>query len=255
MSWALITGASSGMGLMYAERLASEGNDILLVSNQEEELKRVSADLSDRYSIRAIPLYQDLSETDAADRLFGYCQEHHIEIDILINNAGMFFFKELFSEDINRVETMLRLHITTITRLSILFGNDMKGRRHGNILIVSSLAASLPMPGITVYSASKSYLKSFGRSLYFEMRPYSVGVTTVCPPAVATPLYNISERLMTAGVRCGVIWTPKRLVRRALRAMRHGRRIIRPGLMNIYLPILIALLPKRLVTYLWNKFR
>lgn len=255
MSWALITGASSGMGLIYAERLASEGNDILLVSNQEEELKHVAVDLSGRYGIKAIPLYQDLSETDAADKLYAYCQEHHIEIDILINNAGMFFFKELFPEDINRVETMLRLHITTITRLSILFGNAMKGRRHGNILIVSSMAASLPMPGITVYSATKSYLKSFGRSLYFEMRPYSVGVTTVCPPAVATPLYNISDRLMTAGVRCGVIWTPKRLVRRALRAMRRGRRIIRPGLMNIYLPILIALLPKRLVTCLWNKFR
>ncbi len=167
----------------------------------------------------------------------------------------MFFFKELFPEDINRVETMLRLHITTITRLSILFGNAMKGRRHGNILIVSSMAASLPMPGITVYSATKSYLKSFGRSLYFEMRPYGVGVTTVCPPAVATPLYNISDRLMNIGVLCGVVCTPTRLLRRALRAMSRGRRIIRPGLMNIYLPILIALLPKRLVTYLWNKFR
>ena len=243
------------MGLIYAERLASEGNDILLVSNQEEELKSVAADLSDRYGIKAIPLYQDLSDTDAADKLYAYCQEHHIEIDILINNAGMFFFKELFPEDINRVETMLRLHITTITRLSILFGNAMKGRRHGNILIVSSMAASLPMPGITVYSATKSYLKSFGRSLYFEMRPYDVGVTTVCPPAVATPLYNISDRLMNIGVRCGIILTPKRLVRRSLRAMRHRRRIIHPGLMNIYLPILIALLPKRLVTYLWNKFR
>lgn len=255
MSWALITGASSGMGYVYAERLASEGNDILLVSNQKEELERVAAELSARYYIRTIPLYQDLSETDAADKLFRYCQEHNIEIDILINNAGMFFFKELFPEDINRVETMLRLHITTITRLSILFGNKMKSHRHGNILIVSSMAANIPMPGITVYTATKSYLKSFGRSLYFEMRPYGVGVTTVCPPAVATPLYNISERLMNAGVRCGVIWTPKRLVRRALRAMRHGRRIIRPGLMNIYLPVLIALLPKRLVTYLWNRLR
>ncbi len=255
MSWALITGASSGMGLMYADSLASSGNDILLVSNQEEELRRVAVDLSSKYGVKAIPLYQDLAETDAAQKLISYCNGKDIEVEILINNAGMFFFKELYPSDTHRVETMLQLHISTVTRLSILFGNQMKERGHGHILIVSSLAATLPMPGITIYAASKSYLKSFGCSLYFEMRPYGVSVTTVCPPAVATPLYNLSERLLNIGVRCGVIWTPKRLVRRALRAMRHGRRIIKPGLMNIYLPILIALLPKSLVNYLWNKFK
>lgn len=255
MSWALITGASSGMGLRYADQLASRGNNILLVSNQKEELQKAADDLKSKYGISAVPYYQDLASADAATLLFDFCREQKMEIDILVNNAGMFFFKELFPEDERRIDTMMQLHMTVITKLSLLFGNEMKRRGHGHILIVSSLAAALPMPGITIYAATKAYLKNFGRSLYFEMRPYGVSVTTVCPAAIATPLYNLSEKLLKLGVRTGIIWTPERLVRRAIRAMYHGRRIIRPGLMNIYLPPLIAILPKRLVNHLWQKFK
>lgn len=255
MSWALITGASSGMGLRYADQLASRGNNILLVSNQKEELQKAADDLKSKYGISAVPYYQDLASADAAAQLFDFCREQKMEIDILVNNAGMFFFKELFPEDERRIDTMMQLHMTVITKLSLLFGNEMKRRGHGHILIVSSLAAALPMPGITIYAATKAYLKNFGRSLYFEMRPYGVSVTTVCPAAIATPLYNLSDKLLKLGVRTGIIWTPERLVRRAIRAMYHGRRIIRPGLMNIYLPPLIAILPKRLVNHLWQKFK
>ena len=255
MSWALVTGASSGMGLKYADRLAAQGHDILLVSNQEEELARAAEDLSERYGIRTIPKYQDLSEPDAAGMLYTYCLLNEIEIEILVNNAGMFFFKELFPDDSHRTDTMIRLHITTVTKLSVLFGDRMRSRGHGHILIVSSMAAVLPMPGITVYSATKAYLKSFGKSFYFEMRPYGVSVTTVCPAAIATPLYNLSDRLMNLGVRCGIIWTPDRLVKRALRAMYNGRRIIKPGFMNIYLPPLIAILPKSIVTRIWKRIK
>lgn len=255
MSWALVTGASSGMGLRYASQLAARGHDILLVSNQQEQLQTAASELSRKYGVKTVPHYQDLSAPDAAGQLVSFCREQGIEVEILVNNAGMFFFKELQPEDEHRVDTMMSLHTTTVTKLSMLFGNEMRLRGHGHILIVSSLAATLPMPGITIYAATKAYLKSFGRSFYFEMQPYGVGVTTVCPPAVATPLYNLSEKLLSLGVRCGVIWTPDRLVRRALRAMDHNRRCIKPGLMNLYLPVLIAILPKCLVNHLWNKFK
>lgn len=255
MSWALVTGASSGMGLIYADRLAAQGYDMLLVSNQEKELNETADRLVAKYGVHAIPRFQDLAVRDAADLLYSFCQLQAIEIDVLINNAGMFFFKELHPEDEGRVDAMMNLHMTTVTRMSMLFGENMKRRGHGHILIVSSLAAALPMPGITVYAATKAYLKNFGRSFYFEMRPYGVTVTTVCPAAIATPLYNLRDRLMKTGIRLGIIWTPERLVKRTLRAMENGRRIIRPGFMNIYLPPLIAILPKCLVNRLWNKFK
>ena len=253
MKIALVTGASSGMGLEYARQLAARGNDLLIVSNQQEQLIEATSMLVEQYGVNVIPRYQDLGTEDAAASLYDYCKQQDLEVDILVCNAGMFFFKEIHPELQGRVDTMLNLHVVTNTKLCMLFGEDMKKRRCGHILIMSSLAATLPMPGITVYSATKAYLKSFGRSLYFEMRPYGVGVTTVCPAAVATPLYNLKESLMNFAVKIGVIWTPERLVRRALRGMYRNRRLMCPGFMNIWMPPVIAALPKSLVNRIWNK--
>lgn len=252
---ALITGGSSGMGLEFARQLAAKGHDLLLVSNQQEELAKTAAELSQAYGVKVIGRYQDLAKETAADELFGYCQAENLQIDILINNAGMFFFEELSTENEAKALTMMRLHMFTPTRLCVLFGEEMKKRGSGYILNMSSMAAKLPCPGITIYSATKAYLKSFGKSLYFEMRPYGVGVTTVCPAAIATPLYKLKPSLLKLGVNIGLIGTSQWLVRRALRRMFHHRRVVKPGMMNYYLPPLIAILPKRLVDLLWRKYK
>lgn len=150
---------------------------------------------------------------------------------------------------------MVNLHVLTNTKLAVLFGEEMKKRGHGRIILMSSMAAKLPCPGISVYSATKAYLRSFGKSLWFEMHPYGVSVTTVCPAAIATPLYRLKPSLMNLGVKIGVIKTPRWLVRRALRASRHGRKVIAPSFMNIYLPPLIRLLPCPIENHLWKKFK
>lgn len=243
------------MGKMYAERLAEAGYDLLLVSNQEKELQEVADDLKQRFGVKVIPHYQDLAVTTAADDLFAFCQSQSLEIEILINNAGMFFFEELTPDNEAKAMKMMQLHIHTPTRLCLLFGNEMKQRGHGYILNMSSMAAKLPCPGITIYSASKAYLKSFGKSLYFEMRPYGVTVTTVCPAAIATPLYKLKPSLLKLGVKIGLIGTPQWLVKRALRGMFHKRRVVKPSLMNYYLPPLVNALPKWLVARLWKKYK
>lgn len=250
---ALITGGSSGMGLEYARQLAGKGYDLLLVSNREEELASAVAALSEAFPVKVSGHYQDLALPTAADALFAWCQERGLLPDVLINNAGMFFFKELTRADLGRVQAMLNLHVSTVTRLSILFGEAMKQRGSGYILIVSSMAARIPAPGITIYSATKAYLRSFGRSLSYELRPYGVGVTTVCPAAIATPLYRLKPSLMELGVRTRVIHTPAWLVRRALRAMFHRRRVVSPSAMNLWLPPLVALLPGPLEQWLWKR--
>ena len=250
---ALVTGGSSGMGLEYARQLAAKGYDLLLVSNQQEELTQAADELSQAYHVDVIVHFQDLAVETAAEELFSYCQAEKLQIDILINNAGMFFFEELTTDNAAKALTMMRLHMFTPTRLCVLFGEEMKQRGSGYILNMSSMAAKLPCPGITVYSATKAYLKSFGKSLYFEMRPHGVGVTTVCPAAIATPLYKLKPSLLKLGVKIGLIGTPQWLVRRALRGMFHKRRVVKPGLMNYYLPPLIAILPKWLVARIWKK--
>ena len=252
---ALITGGSSGMGLEYARQLAAKGYDLLLVSNQQEELDKAASALSKAYQVDVIGHFQDLATETAAEELYQFCQAENLQIDVLINNAGMFFFEELTTENQAKALTMMRLHIFTPTRLCILFGEAMKQRGSGYILNVSSMAAKLPCPGITTYSATKAYLKSFSKSMYYELRPYGVGLTVVCPAAIATPLYKLKPSLLKLGVKIGLIGTPQWLVRRALRGMFHKRRVVKPGFMNIYLPPLIAILPKRLVDKLWKKYK
>ena len=241
------------MGLEFARQLTARGYDLLLVSNQEQALADAARELSGPVTVRT--RFQDLARPGAADELFTWCRAENLIPDVLVNNAGMFFFKELQAEDLDRVQAMINLHVTTVTRICLLFGQAMKSRGSGYILIMSSMAARIPAPGITVYSATKAYLRSFGRSLSFELRPYGVGVTTVCPAAIATPLYRLDEKKMRFGVRLGVIRTPKWLVRRALHALFHRRRVISPAFMNIYLPALVALLPGPVEARLWKKFK
>lgn len=253
---ALITGGSSGMGLEYARQLAGRGCDLIVVSNRDVELKAASAQLREQYSVTVTPHFQDLAEADAADKLYAWCVgEAGVLPDIVINNAGMFFFKELDENDLDRVEAMMNLHMTTVTRTCLLFGEAMKKRGSGYLLIMSSMAARIPAPGITVYSATKAYLKSFGRSLSYELKPYGVGVTTVCPAAIATPLYRLSEKWLRLGVRIGLIRTPRWLVARALRALFRRRRVICPGFMNVYLPPMIALLPGPVTAAIWKRVK
>lgn len=249
---ALITGGSSGMGLEFARQLAAKGYDLILVSNREDELEKASKQLSEEYTVSVTTHFQDLATTTAADELFAWCKETP---DIIVNNAGMFFFKELHAEDLGRVQTMIDLHVVTVTRLCLLFGEQMKRRGSGRILNVSSMAARIPAPGITVYAATKAYLKSFGRSLSYEFKPYGVSVTTVCPAAIATPLYRLSEKQMKMGLAIGLIHTPTWLVRRALRAMFRGRRVVSPSFMNFWVPSLIWLLPGFLIAWLWKKLK
>ena len=243
------------MGLEYARQLAARGCDIVIVSNRQDELEAAARELRDAFGARVTTHFRDLSLPDAADGLLSFCREQGLMPDILVINAGMFFFKELGATEAGRVSAMLGLHVYTPTRMCLLFGEEMKKAGRGNIIIMSSMAADIPAPGITVYAATKAYLKSFGKSLYYEMKPYGVCVTTVLPAAIATPLYNLKDSLLRLGVKTGIIRTPQSLVRRALRGMDRGRKRVKPGLMNVLLPGFIAILPDGLIALLWKKWK
>ncbi len=252
---ALVTGGSSGIGLEFSRQLAAKGYDLIIVSNSREQLDAVCAPIAEEYGVRVIPRLQNLATGNAAEELMEWCDSQSVMPDILINNAGMFYFKELSPELMGKAEVMIGLHVTTPTKMCILFGDRMKQRGSGRILLVASMAARIPAPGIQVYSATKAYLRSFGESLSFELKPYGVTVTTLCPAAVATPLYGLKKGLLNFGVAIRVIHTPQWLVRKALKGLFRGRRLMKPSIMNAYLPPMIKMLPSNLEQKIWDRIK
>lgn len=243
--WALITGASSGIGYEYARVLAEKGYPLLMVSNEEIRLQEKAVLLKQHYRIDIIPLYMDLAEAEAPCRLHDFCMQEGLQIDILINNAGIFYFGEVLQQSAAHIAKMLTLHVQTTTLLCRMFGEDMKRRGQGYILNMSSLSAWTAYPGIALYAATKSYLKNFSRAFRAEMREYGVGVTTLCPGAIATDLYHLDKKLQRLAVRLGVMMKPERLARRGIKAMFRRRARVVPGWTNhLFLP-LARVLPAR----------
>ena len=249
---ALVTGGSSGIGLAFARQLASEGYGLLLVGNRPDELATAAEELSASVEVQTLCL--DLAAAGAAEKVVSWCDGLGVIPDVLVNNAGMFFMQYLEPALLGKVRTMMHLHMDAVTELCILLGDRMKERGHGRILNVSSMTARIPAPGITVYSATKAYLKSFGRSLSYEYRPFGVTVTTLCPAAVDTGLYPLGDGLRKVLRRLGILRSPEWMARRALKAMHRGRRCLSPGLTNRLVPLLVALLPARLIDRLGLKW-
>ena len=246
---ALITGASSGIGLEYANQLARDYHtDLLLVSNQEQEQKQVAADLASKYGVKAIALYADLSKQDAAEQLHQYCLNNNLVVDILVNNAGVFFFNPYCETSMKRIELILNLHMITVAKLCRLFGEDMinrqlteeettqticgKSRKKGYILNMSSMSAWMAMPGIQSYNATKAFIYNFSKSLWYELKPKGVNITVMTPGAVDTALFGLAPHLRRLAVNLTVSIPPEKLVKRALKKMFRGKKADMPGVIN-----------------------
>lgn len=250
---ALVTGASSGMGLEYARQLAVKGCALVIVSN-EEKIHEVATHLQQQYGVAVTPVCMDLAHAEAAKELHEWCNEQGHEIDILINNAGMFMFRDVNETDPVRIEALLNLHIVTLTQMCRYFSADMCRRRRGWVLNVSSLAGYIPNFGIALYSSSKAYIRVFTRSIYWELYDHNVYATAVCPGGVATRLLGLSDKLLKLGVNTGVLLTPESLVKKALRALFGRRKQIMPGIINYIGLIIVTLLPPPLRMWIRRKF-
>ena len=254
MKMAVITGGSSGVGLEFSREFASRGYALALVSNRDGDLADAKQSLEREFGVPVRTLCADLSDVGIAEKILAWCDSIGLQVEVLVNNAGMFFMEYLSPENLGKAETMMGLHVFTPTRMCILFGARMKDRGKGYILNMSSMTARIPAPGIAVYSASKAYLKSFGRSFSYEMRPYGVRVTTVCPAAIDTGLYPMGTKLRKVLRRLGIIRSPHWLAHRAVKALFRGRRTISPGLTNALVPALVAILPPRMIDRLGMKW-
>ncbi len=246
---ALVTGASSGIGLQYATQLARDYKcDLLLVSNQQAELDQVAADLAATYGVKTIARFADLSKQDAAETLHDWCVEQGYVVDILVNNAGVFFFNTYCETSMKRIELMLQLHMITVAKLTRLFAADMcqreltaeeaaqkicgHKRMKGYILNMSSMSAWMAMPGIQTYNATKAFIYNFSKSIWYELKPQNVGITVMAPGAVDTGLFGLAPNLRKLAVALTVSIPPEKLVKRALKKMFRNKKADTPGFIN-----------------------
>ena len=225
-SFALVTGASSGMGLEFAKQLAKRGYNLLIVSNVPEifdAAERLKGLMDEgTKGLEIIPLQMDLGQQRAARELYEYAHAHEIEVEVLVNNAGVYHDKDILDDSEGFTSLIMNLHMYTPAMLCYLFGQDMKARRKGYILNVCSVTSKMAAQRLGTYGGTKAFLCHFTRALHIELREYGVHVTDVSPGAVDTGLYFIPPFMTKIGKCLGIIVSPQTLVRRALRALFWG---------------------------------
>lgn len=243
--YALVTGASSGIGLEYATQLACNYRyNLFLVSNQEKELAEVASFLSKTYGVKVVSLFIDLSKENAAERVFDFAREKNIEVEVLVNNAGVLIFYPLCETPMSKIQTLLMLHVLTLTKLCKLFGEQMCSRGKGYILNMSSMTAWMTMPGIQCYNASKSYVLNFSKALWYEFIRKDVRVLAVTPGTINTSLFSLPERMRKVLLKFGISMQPEILVKKALRKLfRTKRKTYLPGAWNFVIVPIISHLP------------
>ena len=172
-----------------------------------------------------------------------------------MNNAGIFRYEHVVNLSVGVVRTMLMLHMNTVVLLCRYFGEDMRKRGKWYILNMSSMSSWFSYPDISLYASTKCFLKSFSRAFRLEMLDYGVNVTTVCPGAIATDLYNLPLHLQRLAVRIGVMMKPTTLARRAINGMFRHRAQMIPGVINYFFIGFMFFWPYGVVRWVMRKVK
>ena len=229
--WALITGASSGLGLEFADLLAAQKVNLVLAARRQESMEKLASDLRRKYGVDVLVEATDLASPGAASRLKCSLDARSVTVDILLNNAGYGLHGDLLETPIERTANMIQLNITTLTELTYLFGRDMARRRSGHMLLVASLMAFQPVPSYAAYAATKSYVLALGEALHDELRPHGVVVTTLCPGHTATGFDEAAGATTSAMLRL-LTMKPRPVAASGIRALLQGKAMVVAGLSN-----------------------
>lgn len=254
-TFALVTGGSSGIGYAYAEEWARRGYNILIVSNREDLNAEAESTLRTAFPEQTIlTRYQDLTLPDAAQELYDFCEKENLPVEVLVNNAGMFYFGAAVEKPMALSHKMTMLHCTTPANLCVLFGKKMKERGRGYILNAASITAFMSFPTIAAYQASKAFLLRFSKGIHYELSHYGVSVCCVCPGAVDTDLYNLPLKMRKRLRAVGVMLAPGQIAKRGVRATLHNRKVKIPGLINYFFLLLCFLVPGFVIDLIKKKF-
>ncbi|WP_300674719.1 SDR family oxidoreductase [Soonwooa sp.] len=240
---ALVTGASSGIGKAFAYELAKKGVNLVLTARSQNKLEEIKNDLKSKYQIEVTYLVADLSDPNASQAIYDQLSELHINIDLLINNAGIGKWSNFLDQSIKTYEEMIQLNISSLVKLCQLFIPNMLKNKNGGIINIASTGALQPCPYIAVYCASKAFVLNFSESLYGEYLDKGITVTAICPGNTETG-FQKEANADTSGMS---FETPEMVAKQSLDALikKKNNKII--GFGNRMQSILPRLLPRKTV--------
>jgi short-subunit dehydrogenase len=249
--WALVTGASSGIGKALAEALASDGVHLVLTARRRARLLALRKTLRAAHGIRVEVLAADLDQPDTPDRIFAFTQQRGITVDLLVNNAGLGSYGEFIAGDLERQLGIVRVNCAAVVHLTHLFLPGMVERRTGGILIVASTGAYQGVPYMATYAASKAFDLLFAEALAEEVARHGVRVCALCPGPTVTEFQQVAG--VPSQMGAGLEESADQVARAGLRALAAGEHSVISGFMNWLGVEIQRLVPRRFVTYAAEK--
>ena len=227
--WALITGASAGIGVALARELAAGGTNLVLTARRRDRLAGLASELSAKHDIRTLVCVADLAQPSGPREIFAFTEGKNISVDLLVNNAGFGAYGEFYETQLDRLLEMAQVNVSAVVHLTHLYLPGMIARRGGDILILASTAAFQAVPYITTYAATKSFDLHFAEGLAEEVRHHGIRVCALCPGSTE------SEFLEVAGQRHHTRRpqeTARKVARVGLRALAAGKSSVISGFKN-----------------------
>ncbi len=230
--YALITGATAGIGWELAQLAARDGTPLILVARDATRLQQRKAELEDRWSVPVHVIPHDLSREGAAQALFDVVQENRWPVDTLVNNAGFGTIGEFLESELARDQAMVRVNVLAVVELCKLFGWVFREQGGGRILNVASTAAYIPGPRMAVYYATKAFVLSFSEALYYEFKPYGITVTALVPGPTRTEFQARAGMKNVKLTKFLVMMNAAEVARAGWQGLKKGKRVVIPGIFN-----------------------
>jgi uncharacterized protein len=250
--WALVTGASAGIGVALARELAAGGANLVLTARRKERLESLAKELSAAHKIRTEIFAADLAQAGAPQQIYAYTVAQKINVDVLINNAGFGAYGEFASVEMQRLLDMVQVNCSAVVHLTRLYLPNMLQQRRGDVLIVASTASFQAVPYISTYAATKAFDLLLAEGLAEETRPYGVRVCALCPGSTESEFADIAGQSQLVHARKNRE-TAEKVARVGLQALAAGKSYVISGTGNYLGAHSQRLVPRRFVTRIAGK--
>lgn len=253
-NYALITGATVGIGYELAKLFAHDGYNLILVARTEEDLQNRANEFSQQYGVQVVTIAKDLFQPDAAMQLYNEVKDKGLEVNVLVNDAGQGQYGLFVEQDLTRLHEIIQLNVVSLTTLTHVFLKDMVARNEGRILQLASIASQLPGPWQAVYHATKAYVLSLTEALIVELKDTGVTRTALQPGATDTDFFNKAE-MQDSKILDSKLSDPAKVAKDGFEALMKGDDKVVSGLKNKVMVGMSNVMPESMVAEQMDKMQ